>query len=100
MFDAYSIANSTVVEEEEEMEGKECLGVSEWYNIPGHSAPVPKCTCCTCSYLHTRDFRILPICTCFYLHVHDVQILPSSHLGYQMSQNTGHQYPKSELGSI
>ena len=31
MFDAYSIANSTVVEEEEEMEGKECSGVSERY---------------------------------------------------------------------
>ena len=58
MFDAYSIANSTVVEEEEEMEGKECLGVSEQYNIPDHSAPVPKCTCCTCSYLHVLHVQL------------------------------------------
>ena len=80
--------------------GKECSGVSERYNIPDHSAPVPKCTCCTCSYLHARDFRILPICTCFYLHARDVRILPSSPLGYRMSQNPGRRYPKSELGNI
>ena len=47
-----------------EERGKECSGVSERYNILDHSAPVPKCTCCTCSYLHARDFQILPICTC------------------------------------
>jgi hypothetical protein len=35
----------TVVEDEDEMEGKECLGVSKQYNIPGHSSPGPKCTC-------------------------------------------------------
>src|ERR1700744_5454685 len=100
MFDAYSIANSTVVEEEEEMEGKECSGVSERYNIPDHSAPVPKCTCCTCSYLHARDFRILPICTCFYLHARDVRIFPSSDLGYRRPGFCDIRYPKGELGNI
>ena len=37
-----------------EERGKECSGVSERYNIPGHSTPVPKCTCCMCCYLHAR----------------------------------------------
>ena len=36
---------NVVVMEEGEMEGKECLGVSEQDNIPGHSACVPKSTC-------------------------------------------------------
>ena len=51
-----------------EERGKECSGVSERYNIPGHSAPVPKCTCCTCCYLHARlsdtpEFARAAICT-------------------------------------
>ena len=28
-----------------EERGKECSEVSNWYNIPGHSAPVPSSTC-------------------------------------------------------
>ena len=36
---------NVVVMEEGEMEGKECLGVSEQDNIPGHSARVPKSMC-------------------------------------------------------
>jgi hypothetical protein len=44
--------------------GKECLGVSERYNILGHSAPGPKCTCpgvlneaCVCPKRVIGDFR-------------------------------------------
>ena len=51
-----------------EERGKECSGVSERYNIPGHSTPVPKCTCCMCCYLHARlsdtpEFARAAICT-------------------------------------
>ena len=41
-----------------EERGKECSGVSEWYNIPGHSAPVPKCTCCTCPKVHVLHVQL------------------------------------------
>ena len=34
-----------VARREDEMEGKECSGVSEQDNIPGHSARVPESTC-------------------------------------------------------